>query len=287
MKNYHALLSSLFGLLLFSSITTSAQNEKTTIKRYLNQLPLCEATTQPQTYRMTAIYTNRDLVGNFLVKTKISGDYSMGRPDGKVTWNAVKIAESSKFEQPFAEGKVQSYMEDFSYVPSPKMLDAAQFPNFPHTPDAVYSRNLVWDMMALEGFAHDHWKALKLNQIFRIPNLPENFNMADIGTYNHSQVELCWTGLSAINDELCAIIEFRATDNLLKLDMPGLKSNGTEQYWGTIWVTLKTQQIARAEMYGGTAQELIIPGQEGKLRMKTIRELWVEKIDKDLLTWEQ
>ena len=37
-----------------------------------------------QKYRMTAVYTNRDLYGNFTGKTKITGDYTMGLENGNV-----------------------------------------------------------------------------------------------------------------------------------------------------------------------------------------------------------
>jgi hypothetical protein len=104
------------------------------------------------------------------------------------------------------------------------------------------------------------------------------FNMADIGTYSHSKIQLCWTGISDINDELCAVIEYRAVDNKIEMSMAGLNTKGTEQYWGTVWVSLKTKLIESAVMYGGTSQEIEVPGLPNKFLVKTIRELWVDKI---------
>ena len=60
--------------------------------------------------------------------------------------------------------------------------------------------------------------------------------------------------------------------------MEGFKTKGTEQYWGTVWVSLKTRLMEYAVMYGGTIQEIEVTGLENKFLVKTIRELWVEKI---------
>jgi hypothetical protein len=133
-------------------------------------------------------------------------------------------------------------------------------------------------MMAIEGFAWDQTDSLKLNVVYRIPDMDSEFNMADIGTYSHAEIQLCWTGISAINDELFAVIEYRALDNKLEMSVNGLNTKGTEQYWGTVWVSKKDKSIGKAEMYGGTIQEIEVPGMENKFIVKTIRELFVERI---------
>ena len=103
--------------------------------------------------------------------------------------------------------------------------------------------------------------------------------MAEIGTYEHSGIQLCRTGTSMINNQLCAVIEYRAIDNKIELSIGTMKTRGTEQYWGTTWISLDTRQIEYAEMYSGTIQEIEINGLKDKFLMKTIRELWVERIN--------
>jgi hypothetical protein len=169
-------------------------------------------------------------------------------------------------------------MENMKYVPSPKMLDTNAFIGFPATPAGVFTKNLVWDMMTIEGFAWDHSDSLKLNRIYNLPNASDEFNMENIGTYSHANIQLCWTGVSTFGDEICAVIEFRAVDNKLAMTMPGFSTKGTEQYWGTIWVSFQTRLIEKAVMYGGTMQEITVTGMQNKLMIKTIRELWVDKI---------
>jgi hypothetical protein len=267
----------LLSLLIISPFVSKGQGEKTVIKKYLTELTAVPVSNTPQKYLMTAVYTNRDLYGTFTGKTKVSGEYTRGLENGFVKWNNILVSGSNDFKAPFPAGTRQEYMENIKYVPSPKMLDAGAFKNFPGTPEGVYSRNLVWDMIGIEGFAWDHTDSLALNKIYRIPVNGE-FAMADIGNYSHNEIQLSWTGISAIKDELFAVIEFRALDNKLEISMPGIKTKGTEQYWGTVWVSLKNKLIGRAVMYGGTMQEIEVTGMQNKFLVKTIRELWVEKI---------
>jgi hypothetical protein len=81
-----------------------------------------------------------------------------------------------------------------------------------------------------------------------------------------------------MNNEICAIIEYRAVDNLLEINMDQIKGKGTEQYWGTTWVSLKSGIIEYADTYSGTIQELQVKGMDNKFLAKTIREIKVEKI---------
>jgi hypothetical protein len=81
-----------------------------------------------------------------------------------------------------------------------------------------------------------------------------------------------------MNNELCAIIEYRAVDNLLEINMDQIKGKGTEQYWGTTWVSLKTGVIEYADTYSGTIQEIRVKGMDNKFLAKTIREICVDKI---------
>ena len=268
----------LMSLLIIVPSVLNGQSEQEIIKKYLTELAAVPVSNALQKYRMTAVYTNRDLYGNFMDKTKVSGDYTRGLENGFVKWNNIYVSNSNNFSEPFPAGTKQDYMEDIKYVPSPKMLDADAFKNFPANPQSVLAKNLIWDMMTIEGFAWDYIDSLKPNRNYRIPDIMGEFNMADVGTYSHTEIQLCWTGISAINDELCAVIEYRAIDNKVEISMAGLKTKGTEQYWGTIWVSLKTRLIESAVMYGGTIQEIEVTGLTDKFLVKTIRELWVDKI---------
>jgi hypothetical protein len=272
------LVGLVISLLIILPSVSNGQSEKAVIKKYLSELPSVPVSSKLQKYRMTAVYINRDLYGNFTGKIKVVGDYTRGLENGFVSWSNVYIASSDKYSEPFPEGTKQEYMENIEYIPSPEMLDEQAFKDFPAGPENVFNRNLIWDMMAIEGFAWKHTDSLELNKIYRIPLLKGEFNMADVGTYTHAEVQLCWTGISAIDDELCAVIEYNSIDNKVEISIENIKTKGTEQYWGTVWVSLETRLIGRAVMYSGTIQEVEETGMDYKFLVKTIRELWVEKI---------
>jgi len=278
-KKLHSCLAGLLvSLLIIAPAVSNGQSHKTFIKKYLSELTTVPVSNILQKYRMTAVYINRDLYGNFTGKYKVTGDYTRGLENGFVSWNNVYISNSDKYSKSFPAGTKQEYMENIKYVPSGEMLNAQAFKDFPQGPETVFTKNLIWDMMAIEEFAWKHTDNLELNKVYRIPVMDGEFNMADIGTYSHAEVQLCWTGISVINDELCALIEYRALDNKIEISMESMKTRGTEQYWGTVWVSLETGLIGRAVMYSGTIQEIEVTGMDDKLLAKTIRELWVEKI---------
>jgi hypothetical protein len=254
------------------------QNQKAVTKKYLTSLPAGKPDNIVSKYRMTAVYINRDLYGNFTGKMKVTGDYTRGLENGFVTWNNIYIAASDNFSEQFPEGKKQEYMENIKYVPSAKMVQEDAFKNFPSSPENIYARNLIWDMMSFEIFAWNYYDSLKLNQPYIIPDINGQFDMADIGKYYHNKIILCWKGISEIKGELCTVIEFNAIDNKIELSMDMIKSKGTEQYWGTILISMKTKNIEHGVMYSGTIQEVEVKGLKDKFLIKTIRELEVDKI---------
>ena len=283
MKKY--LITGLKGAILITLLVAPVfcygQNEKAFIAKYLKVLP--EANEKKSQgllkYRMTAVYTNMDIYGNFSSKTKVTGDYTRGLPGDSVVWNNVYVSGSQSFEEPFPQGSKKEYMENFRYIPSPKMVeDEKVFKNFPSSPENIYARNVIWDMYSFEIFAWSYYDSLKLNNPYIIPDIKGQFNIADIGKYSHDKIQLCWKGISQVNNELYAIISFTAFNNKIELSMDQIKTKGTEQYWGTILVSLKTKNIEQAEMYSGTIQEIEVKGMKDKFLVKTIRELDVNKI---------
>lgn len=280
MKKYFSQILSMALILisLVSPCKVFGQKDKSFTDLYLTSLPKIKTADIIRKYRMTTIHINRDLYGKFVNKTKITGECTRGNSDGRLIWNNAIISHSDSFDGEFPAGTRQEYMENFSYLPSDDMLSAEAFKSFPSNPDNILARNLIWDMMTFETYAWMFWDSLELNKPYEIKQINGEFNMAEIGTYDHNLITVCWKGITSIEGELCAIIDFTATDNLLNISMEMMKSRGTEQYWGTTWVSLKTRNIEKALMYGGVMQEIEISGMPEKMLFKTIRELWLEPI---------
>lgn len=268
----------LISMLLLIPSPAKAQSEKAIVKKYLSELPKGPKSKTLQKYRMTAIYTNRDLYGKFTGKTMVTGDYTRGLPGDSSIWNNVFISASNNYSDPFPAGEKQEYMENFRYIPSDKMMEAGAYKNFPKSVENVFARNLIWDMMSFDIFSWNYYDSLKLNIPYIIPNIKGEFSMADIGNYSHNKITLIWKGITEFDGTLCAIIDFSAIDNMLDLNMEMIKTKGTEQYWGTVLVSLKSKDIEHGEMYSGTIQEIEVKGMKDKFLMKTIRELGISKI---------
>lgn len=269
----------LVSLLLIIPSVSKGQSEKAFTKKYLSELPKVPADNSVLKYRMTAVYTSTDIYGKFSGKIKVSGDYSKGLENGNAIWNNVSISNSNKEDEPFSEGVKQEYMENFRYVPSSKMVtESGTFASFPKSVEVVYAKNLVWDMFSFEIFSYDYYDSLKLNIPYVVPDIKGQFVIADLGNYSHKKVLLCWTGVTTMNNQLCSVIEFTALDNRIMMDMQQIKTRGTEQYWGTILVSMKTKNIEHAVMYNGIVQEIEVSGMKDKFLMRTIRELEVNRI---------
>lgn len=268
----------LTGILVLAPSITNGQSEKAVIKKYLSELQDVKRSNDLQRYRMTAIYTNRDLYGNFTGKTRVSGEFTRGFSGDSAKWNNVFISASNNYSEPFSEGKKQEYIENFRYIPSVKMLDEKVYKNFPSTPESIFARNLIWDMLAADVFAWNYYDSLKLNVPYKIPGIKGQFKMAEIGNYTHNKISLCWRGITQFRGEICAIIDFSAIDNKIELSMDMIKTKGTEQYWGTLLVNLKNKNLEKSDMYSGTIQEIEVKGMKDKILMKTIREIAIDKI---------
>ena len=258
----------------------NGQNLKKSVKRYFTVFSSGkpENNGKLNKYLMKATYVNRNLDGNFTGKTFVSGEYMRGFKDGHVEWENVYLASSDNVSEPFPRGTKQEFMENFRYIPSEKMLTSEAFKDFPATPENVFIRNLIWDMYTFEKYAWDFSDSLSLNTPFILSEMGFQFDMAEIGKYTHNKILLSWNGISLINGEICSVIEFDAIDNILEITMPGIRTKGAEQYWGTIWVSLVTHEIEQAVMYSGTVQQIEVESLKDKFFIKTVREIKVEKI---------
>ncbi len=249
------------------------------VKYFPERLPSIELEEKtPQKYLMTAEYFNKDIYGNLGSKIKVTGEYTRGLNRGYVCWNNVYIAHGSNLSESYQERVKQDYMENITYIPSPDLLGESFFQKFKKHKDNVFARNLIWDMLAIEGYAWNYFDSLQLNKTFIVPDIQGSFDMAEIGTYNHAKIELAWIGITMMNGKLCAIIEYRALDNKLEINTDMMKSKGSEFYWGKTWLSLANKQIEYAEMYSNTVQEMEIEGLPDKLLASSKRILKLERI---------
>jgi hypothetical protein len=246
-------MRTLLAVLLSGWVLAAAYGEapRVTVERSLTHLPkeLKLKEPSPQSYRFTCDYYHVTPTGEFMRKQRVTADYVRALPDGKVRWSNVTFAEAKGLDDPFPVGEKQPYMEGFTYrlVDTPNMLKPEFFPGFPAS--AVTAKNLVWDTHMIEQFGQDHLADLKLNEPRRLQSGPMDLPLAGAGTFRNRQVELTWLGVTRMNDELCALIQYRSFLNQLNVSVSGFTMKGTSTYWGEIWVSLKDKQIEHATLY--------------------------------------
>jgi hypothetical protein len=235
---------------------------------------------QPQRYSMMTDYFNKDIFGNFFNKYRVTGTYTRGLKDGQVSWEDVHVSESKDQDADFDEGVLLPYMEGFIYVPGIDMVSAESFAGFPA--NSVYAKNLVWDMMAFETFAWAYFDSLELNKTFYATEINNKVDLAGEGYFENKNIELLWTGISEMNDEICAVIEYITMDNPLEFKNEMFDMKGRSHYWGTIWVSLEDKHIEHGVMYEDVMMKMEMPSQPGPQMINSTREIVIEKLNSEL-----
>jgi hypothetical protein len=267
-------------LLLFAGLWAFGQpkndvliNEVLTAKTLPQNLELKD---ELQKYVVTTDHFNTDIFGNFINKMRVKGEYTRGLENGKVKWNNVSIAMGMSRDAEFTAGNQVDYMEDFSYSVSEDMLKPEAFASFGE--NSAFTKNLVWDMMAIEGFAWYSFEKLKLNEPYASEFFNGKMDLAGQGSFENKDVRLTWTGVSQRNGENCAVIEYRTFNNPLEYAGEGMSMKGRSHYWGTIWISLEDKQIEHAVLYEDVIMEMNLPGQTQKQILNAVREISFVKV---------
>jgi len=254
-------------------------------KSNVNVAELLKAGTLPQSlelkdelqkYVVTTDHFNTDIFGNFFNKIRIKGDYTRGLPDKQVKWNNVSVAMSMLRNDEFSAGSPVAYMENFSYTVSEDMLKPEKFSTF--TENSAYTKNLVWDMMGIEGLAWVNFNDLELNKPFKATFFNGKMDLAGMGSFENKDMVITWTGITERNGEYCAVIEFRTMNNPLEYTGDGMSMKGRSHYWGTIWVSVEDKQVEHAVLFEDVVMEIQLPGQTNKQIMDATREISFVKV---------
>jgi hypothetical protein len=254
-------------------------------KSNVNVTELLKAGTLPQNlelkdelqkYVVTTDHFNTDIFGNFFNKIRIKGDYTRGLPNKQVKWNNVSVAMSMSRNDEFSAGSPVAYMENFSYTVSEDMLKPEKFSTF--TENSAYTKNLVWDMMGIEGLAWVNFNDLELNKPFKATFFNGKMDLAGMGSFENKDMVITWTGITERNGEYCAVIEFRTMNNPLEYTGDGMSMKGRSHYWGTIWVSVEDKQVEHAVLFEDVVMEIQLPGQTNKQIMDATREISFVKV---------
>jgi hypothetical protein len=230
-----------------------------------------------QKFVVTTDHFNTDIFGNFFNKIRIKGEYTRGLPGDLVKWNNVTVAMAMARNAEFGKGDPVGYMENFTYKVSEDMMKPEKFSTF--TEHSAYTKNLVWDMMGIEGLAWVNFNDLQLNVPYKATRFNGKMDLAGKGSFENKDMVLTWTGITQWqNGEYCAVIEFRTMNNPLEYAGEGMSMKGRSHYWGTIWVSVEDKQVEHAVLFEDVVMEIQLPGQTTKQVMDATREITYERM---------
>lgn len=230
-----------------------------------------------QKFVVTTDHFNTDIFGNFFNKFRIKGEYTRGLSGDLVKWNNVTVAMAMARSAEFGKGDPVGYMENFTYKVSEDMMKPEKFSTF--TEHSAFTKNLVWDMMGIEGFAWAYFNELELNKPYKAAMFNGKIDLAGMGSFENKDVILTWTGITRwSNGEYCAVIEFITMNNPLEYAGEGMSMKGRSHYWGTIWVSVEDKQVEHAVLFEDVVMEIQLPGQTGKQVMDATREITYERV---------
>lgn len=224
----------------------------------------------PRSYRFTVRYYTSDTQGKIVHRDRITAEYTRDLSNGVVSWKNATLERAEGSDSAFSSPRKLPYLEGFHYPNNLQKTFASDFfQTFPS--EAVLERNLIWDTGMLEMLAHDQFERLKLNEA--IPIVSEaDVKMPGVGVFHNHNLVLEWVGKSERNGQICAVILYRAYLNPLMIDTAGVQLKGRSNYWGEIWVSLKTKQIEYGTLYEEVTGELKMPRSSAALPTTIFRE---------------
>jgi hypothetical protein len=233
----------------------------------------------PQKYVLSTKWRNRDLYGNLTGEFIVKGDYTRALGEGIVRWNDVFIIAPPDSAGAAPDSSFFEGMEGWSYK-SPEDIATAGFFNRLPSDDSQHAlRTLIWDAVAFEVFAWTYFDKLRLNETVAAEEF-EDFTapMADWGKLIMKGLRLTWTGVTELEGEPCAVIDYRSWANPVESSSLVMSIKGRSLYWGEIWISLEDKQIERATMNEDVIVEMSFGSDTPVKRQEMQREVTFEKV---------
>jgi hypothetical protein len=129
----------------------SNANHENYLESLPRQLKLDEKT--PQQYLMITDAFDYDLSGNFIKKTRYTGEYTRGMENGNSRWNNVRISIVNRLDGAFSSGEKQEAMENFMYKsePSKEIFSNSFFSKIPEPNTLNNSFNCDYLQVVVNG----------------------------------------------------------------------------------------------------------------------------------------
>jgi len=238
----------------------------------------------PQRFFVQTQYQHTNSIGTASECVDITARYSRHPEAGFVVWDSANLVHTSDPGDWPTETTWLRFMEGLAYDSSEALSEEDQFMGFP--PSSMEAKFLVSDVSRIEDLAWAFCDQLELNE-------PRTLTGVDGVILTHSGVSLdlinltlTWTGVSKINEELCAIIQYESLGLPFDVSMDDIEIIGQAYTQGTLTISLEDKQIEQATLSEDINFEIWVPGLFDPIFQTIARQLTLEKAtEPDSLSW--
>lgn len=209
-------------------------------------LPKGPAKAAPLHFRFTCDYTTLAVKGEVLGHKRIGGSVDM-TVGGYIRWHDLTL-ETSKAEGRFHFEKLEGLDQGFAYrrADVAHQFEPSFFAKFPKMPIEV--RDLVWDTHMFEHFLAGRIRGLKLNESLK-QDKKQDTSLAGAGTFSSASTDITWLAVTRMKGVPCALLQYRSFFNRLSMQEQGFQVDGSSQFGGEMWVSLRDGALIRGTLY--------------------------------------
>jgi hypothetical protein len=150
-------------------------------------------------------------------------------------------------------------MEGLSYSLSDEILAGDFYDTFPEE-DRHFVKTLIWDTPWLE-VAYLAIDNIDYNRTYFSSDLEhKNVSVQNFALLKTKNLKVKWSGVAKKNDEVCALLEFKALSNPVTSQTDILSIRGRSCCWGSFWVSLDDNEVEYAEINEDIIMDMSISG---------------------------
>ena len=240
------------ALALLLASAAAAQRPQTTESSWRALLsgkipPAASSSSLPARYHFTTEYTMLGPQGLQTGTHVLTNEFLVTKH--RVRWINVTVGSAAGHGEPVKTPEHRAYMEGLEYERDAEKITAPEF--FAAFPvNANDEKNLVWDELMFSSFV-GNLDRLRLNEPVEAKS--GDVMLAGSGKFTNRRIELTLTGMGHRNGEDCLLIHYEALLNHFTIAAGAASVSGGSDYFGDIWVSIRTRQIE----YGTMLEEVV------------------------------
>ncbi len=269
----------LFTMILQSSIM---QAQHDSLKAYLNTVPakIPENNAEWQQYDFSLNWRNLDVLNdNQISCNRLKAVYRFHPGDSHVIWKEAILGNIRDFRQQDREGEKIHSLENFGYDLTDMQFLSGGFYRDVEADVRELAGWMVSDAAQMYGMGKLFFDSLEFGR----PVYPEYFENLDLVFQNwyvfkSKSLKMLWSGITLINNEACAMVQFESLDNPVDIKHGGMNMKGRSLYWGIMHISLEDKEVEYFSMVEDVVLKMETSEQNGFQLINTQREVVFSKI---------